>query len=631
MTVEAEVKNASGNRATVTLSAAIVDRSGQVRARFQGEPLDMVDGEKSVLTATGPLKDASFWSPEEPYLYDVYTILTVEDKIVNVNKLTTGFRKTEFKGGAGTGGVYINDKFVYLKGFAQRSSNEWAGLSQAYPDWMHDFNARLMRDCNANYVRWMHVSPQKVDVEACDRMGIVQICPAGDKETVPDAVQWKQRIAVMRDSMVYFRNSPSILFWEAGNTIVSPEQMKELVALRKEIDAYGGRAAGTRGNSSGPGNTALTPVSEYYGVMIGQDRQTESISGSNIFRGYSIARRDRAPIIETEDFRNEGARRFWDNFSPPFYGFKKGPNDTWEHNSENFATGSVARYWAYWQNRISNPNAAHARWSGYASIYFSDSDADGRQDSSEVCRVSGKVDAVRLPKEIYFAHRVIQNEKPDIHILGHWTYPAVQPSGAKTVKTIYVICNCPAVELFLNGQSIGKSSSPESGYIFAFPKVAWQAGTLKAVGTDKEGKVACAHELTTAGPAAAIRLTPMVGPGGLQADGVDVALIDFEVVNAKGNRCPTDHARVDFAVTGPGIWRGGYNSGETNTTNNLYLKTECGINRVSVRSTLTAGPITVTASRAGLTPQTITIVSNPVTIHDGLEVQMPRRLEVSSR
>ncbi len=196
---------------------------------------------------------------------------------------------------------------------------------------------------------------------------------------------------------------------------------------------------------------------------------------------------------------------------------------------------------------------------------------------------------------------------------------------------MYVICNCPAVELFLNGQSIGKSSSPTDGYIFAFPKVAWQPGTLKAVGMDKEGKVACAHELTTAGPAAAIKLTPMVGPGGLQADGVDVALIDFEVVDAKGDRCPTDDARVDFAVTGPGIWRGGYNSGETNTTNNLYLKTECGINRVSVRSTYTAGPITVTASRAGLTPQTITIVSNPVTIHDGLEVQMPRRLELDSR
>ena len=89
--------------------------------------------------------------------------------------------------------------------------------------------------------------------------------------------------------------------------------------------------------------------------------------------------------------------------------------------------------------------------------------------------------------------------------------------------------------------------------------------------------------LTTAGPAAAIRMTPITGPKGLQADGEDIALIDFEVVDAKGERCPTDYARVDFTCTGPAIWRGGYNSGIVNSTNNLYLNTECGINRVAVR------------------------------------------------
>ena len=141
-----------------------------------------------------------------------------------------------------------------------------------------------------------------------------------------------------------------------------------------------------------------------------------------MFRGYSAERRDRAPLIEAEDFRDEGARRFWDDYSPPYFGFKKGPNDTYQYTSESFALAGVKRYWDYWQNRISNPDPAHSKWSGYCSIYFTDADADGRQDSSEVARVSGKVDAVRLPKEIYFAHRVIQNEQPDLHILGHWSY-----------------------------------------------------------------------------------------------------------------------------------------------------------------------------------------------------------------
>ena len=130
---------------------------------------------------------------------------------MDVNKVTTGFRKTEYKGGTGTGGVFLNDQFVYLKGFAQRSSDEWAGLGQGYPDWMHDLNAKMLRDCHGNYMRWMHISPQKVDVEAYDRAGIIEVCPAGDKERDAVGRQWEQRKEVMRNSMIYFRNNPSIL------------------------------------------------------------------------------------------------------------------------------------------------------------------------------------------------------------------------------------------------------------------------------------------------------------------------------------------------------------------------------------------------------------------------------------
>ena len=124
--------------------------------------------------------------------------------------------------------------------------------------------------------------------------------------------------------------------------------------------------------------------------------------------------------------------------------------------------------------------------------------------------------------------------------------------------------------------------------VFAFPDVAFVPGSLKAVGRNA-GKVVAAQELTTAGPPVAIKLTSTSARKGLQADGQDVAFIDFEVVDAKGQRCPTDDARVDFTISGPGIWRGGYNSGKIDSTNNLYLNTECGINRVAVRSTLKPG------------------------------------------
>jgi beta-galactosidase len=155
-------------------------------------------------------------------------------------------------------------------------------------------------------------------------------------------------------------------------------------------------------------------------------------------------------------------------------------------------------------------------------------------------------------------------------------------------------------------------------------------GAIKAVGY-KGGAAVTQHELKTAGAPAAIKLTLHTAPGGLRADGEDVALIDFEVVDAGGERCPTDDARVDFtwestgrtvSATGPAIWRGGYDSGKTNTTNNLYLNTEDGINRVAMRSTLMPGTVRLTARREGLQPATITFDSKAVVVTDGLTEEM---------
>jgi beta-galactosidase len=90
-----------------------------------------------------------------------------------------------------------------------------------------------------------------------------------------------------------------------------------------------------------------------------------------------------------------------------------------------------------------------------------------------------------------------------------------------------------------------------------------------------------------------------------------VAFFDVEVVDAQGRRCPTDEARVDFKLDGPAVWRGGYNSGKTGSVNNLWLDTECGINRVAIRSTAKPGKITLTAIRAGLQSATIELESRP--------------------
>jgi beta-galactosidase len=618
LNVEAEVSNESGSAQSASLDVKVLDpATGTVIGTFQGTDTSLPTTGTTVLNVSGALIGANLWSDISPSLYNVITTLNVGGKDVNRRNTITGFRKTEFKGGAGTGGVYVNGRFVYLLGFAQNSTNEWAGLGEAVPDWMHDYHANMIRGANSNYIRWMHITPQRIDVASGDKYGVVSIAPAGDKESDPAGVQWTQRLNVMRASMVYLRNNPSVFFWEVGNCGVAAAQMKDMADVQALWDPRekGGRGLGDLDMADDGG----APYAQWFGTMMAYYTGGAIVEGGNYFRGYSPAYRDQGPILELEDFRDEAVRGIWDDYSPPSFGFKPGPTDTYQWNSESFIVGvdgQVSRLNGYLNlYTISNTDSSSGRYSAYASLHFSDSNADGRLQSSSVAESGGKVDAVRLPKQVYYSFRVAGNTQPDIHIIGHWSYPA------GTTKTMYVLANhVSSVELFVNGVSQGKLSSvaATNHYAYRFPNIAWAAGSIKAVGYDASGAPARQHELTTAGPATAIRLTPTVGPGGLQADGADVVMYDVEVVDANGQLCPTDEDRVDFAMTGPGTWRGGYNTRVPGSTNNMYLLTEAGINRVFIRSTLTPGEITLTASRAGLTSGTATVSAKPVPITNGL-------------
>jgi beta-galactosidase len=629
LNVQSEVSNESGSAASATLGVKVVDAAtGATLTSFSGTATTLPTTGVTVLTATGPLTAAKLWSDLFPNLYNVITTLTVGGTVVDGRGTLTGFRQTAFKGGAGTGGVYINGRFVYLLGFAQRTTNSWAGLGQAVPDWMHDAHATLVRGANANYIRWMHVTPQISDIRSGDKYGIVSIAPAADKEvTDPTDAQWTARMAVMQSTMIYLRNNPSVFFYEAGNGSVSGTQMQALSALKKMWDPNGGRGNGDRSMEDASG----APYADWFGTLVAYD--PGNLTGA-YFRGYSDAYRDQGPIIEEEDYRDEALRGIWDQYSPPHVGgFIPGPLDTYNETSEVFTVGDggmnagqMSRLDAWLKlETIRNTTPANSRYSAYASIYFSDENADGRLNSSAVCRAGGKVDAVRLPKEIYYAFRVAGNTQPDIHIVGHWTYPA----GTK--KTVYVVANTPSVGLTVNGGAEMKSSTVKDGYTFSFPNITWASGTIKAVGYDATGKQVCQHQLTTAGPAAAIKLTPTVAPGGLLANGEDVAMFDVEVVDAMGQRVPTygpttpatnnqptGEPKVTFAVTGPGTWRGGVNESMLNSTNNLFLYTEGGINRVFIRSQTTPGTITLTASSPGLTSATATVTSAAVPVVNGL-------------
>ncbi len=207
-------------------------------------------------------------------------------------------------------------------------------------------------------------------------------------------------------------------------------------------------------------------------------------------------------------------------------------------------------------------------------------------------------------------------EKRHTHIIGHWNYVK------RTRKNVYIVSNTEKVELFVNGVSKGFGEQ-SSRFLFAFKNIEWQPGEIRAVGYDSVGKVITEDEKKTAGEPAAIRLTPHTAPNGLKADGVDIAMVDVEVIDQDGNRCPTALNMINFTLSGEAEWRGGLAQGPDNYILAKSFPVEGGINRVLIRSTTKAGDITLNASAEGLKPSAIHLESKPFTVADGLSMQFP--------
>jgi beta-galactosidase len=596
VTAESQVRNENDVARTFSYEVTLRDAAGKQVARFASPAQTVAPGATAVVKASAVVGDLRFWSWGYGYLYDVETALRVDGQVVDRVVTRTGFRKTDF----GNGMVRINDRVLQMKGYAQRSSNEWPALGVSVPAWLSDYSNGLALASNANLIRWMHITPWKQDVESLDRLGLMQAMPAGDSEADVTGRRWEQRIDVMRDAILYNRNNPSIVFYESGNRGVSEAHMLEMKALRDQYDPYGGRASGSREMLS----ARLQSVAEYGGEMLYVNKSA------------------RIPMWAMEYSRDEGARKFWDNLTAPFHKEGEGPlhkgqdASVYNRNQDSHAIEDVLRWYDYWRER---PGTGTRVSSGGVNIVFSDSNTHHR--GAENYRRSGEVDAMRIPKDGFYAHQVIWDgwvdiERPRAHIIGHWNYVA------GTVKPVTVVSSADRVDLYLNGKLLGHGRQ-SARFLFTFDDVAWQAGQLKAVGYDAEGKQVCETVLASAGAPAALRLTATTSPRGLQADGADVALVQVEVVDGQGRRNPLALDMVTFDLQGPAEWRGGIAQGPDNYVLARALPVEGGVNRVLVRSSTQAGKIVVRASAAGLAAAELTLDSKAVAVQDGLAKQMP--------
>ena len=625
--VESQVCNDDSKARSFTLCAKVLDAENNLTVTIAGERVTLQPRETRTVSIQQEMSGLHFWSWGYGYLYTVKTYLAEDGADANASSLNarndevvirTGFRKTKF----GEGKIWLNDRVLMMHGYAQRTSNEWPGVGLSVPAWLSDYSNALMVESGGNLVRWMHVTPWKQDIESCDRVGLIQAMPAGDAEKDVTGPRWEQRTALMRDAIIYNRNNPSILFFECGNESISREHMIEMKKIRDKYDPCGGRAIGSR-------EMLDINEAEYGGEML------------------YINKSNKHPMWAMEYCRDEGLRKYWDEYSYPYHKegdgplYRGNPANDYNHNMDQFAIEMVRRWYDYWLER---PGTGTRVSSGGVKIVFSDTNTHHRGESN--FRMSGVTDAMRIPKDAFYAHQVmwsgwVDDEVPRTYIVGHWNYKE------GTVKPVYVVSTAEDVELFLNGRSLGKGKQ-DYRYLFTFDNVTFEPGTLEAVASDGSR-----YKVETVGEPDLLKLTAIENPLGTKADGADMVLYQVEVVDKQGRRCPLDDRVIHFELWGEGKWIGGIGTRDNkamqhpdvnrkdglldaaatkNISDNyvgaMDVPVDCGVNRVLVRSTTNAGEIHLSVCADGLKPAYSQINTQKVTSEEYLpQLALKSRLD----
>jgi hypothetical protein len=588
-----EVKNETGTAQQVWYHVNITAIDGTTLKYFSGDKITIAPGETKIVKASSPVSGLHFWSWGYGFLYKVTTSLIINDKMTDEVNTITGFRKTEFKDGM----IYLNDRVIMVHGYAQRTSNEWPAIGLSVPAWMSDYSNGMMVEGNGNLVRWMHITPWKQDVESCDRVGLMMSMQAGDAEKDVEGTRWEQRKALMRDAIIYNRNNPSIIFYECGNESISDPHMQEMKNIRDAYDANGGRAIGSR-------EMLDSKVAEYGGEMLYTNKSAH------------------IPMWAMEYSRDEGSRKYWDDYTPPYHKdgdgplLKGQPAKEYNRNMESHAVENVKRWFEFWNER---PGTGKRVSAGGVNIVWSETNTHHRGE--ENYRRSGEVDALRIKKQNFYANQVmwdgwVNPEHQHMHIIGHWNY------AAGVTKDIFVVATADKVELKVNGVSQGFGTKSD-GFLFTFKNIKWAPGNITAAGYDANNKVICNDTIYTVGEPVAIRLTAVQHPTDFTADGHDLGLFEAEVVDAKGNRCPTALNMIHYTLDGPAEWRGGMAMGKDNYILAKTFLVEGGVNRFLIRFTSTAGKVTVKATADGLQPAEISVNTKPFKTENGLSKILP--------
>jgi beta-galactosidase len=584
----------------------------------------LAPGTDTPTVASVVLPQPRLWGPpptQTPHRYVAVTRLTRGGELLDVLETRFGIRDVKFDPDRG---VLVNGEPVRLQGVNQH--HDLGALGAAFNLRAAERQLEMLRDLGCNAIRMSHNPPAPALLELTDRMGFLVIDEAFDvwerKKTpldfhliFPDWSEADLRALVRRD-----RNHPSVIMWSIGNEVGEQYTAEAGAAVARRLHDIVREEDPTR-----PTTTAMNwakpdmPLPAVVDV-IGLNYQGEGIRQEPEFEGTDRIRTPpqyphfRARFPDKLIFSSETASAFSTRgvylfpvsplVSAPVRDGRGGDSknrhvSAYELHAVDFGStadkvfASLDRHpyvagefvWTGWDH-LGEPTPYYGSRSSYCGI----------------------IDLAGFKKDRFYLYQ--SRWRPDLplaHILPHWTWP----ERAGLVTPVHVFTSGDEAELFLNGRSLGRKRKGAFEYRLRWDDVVYEPGRLEVVAY-KAGREWARTEVRTAGEAAQIDLQP--DRPAFRADGSDLAFVTVRVTDRAGLTVPRAMHRLHFSLDGPGEIVATDNGDPTSfepfpsPTRQAFN----GLCLVIVRARPgQAGPITLTATAAGLATGSTTLTAAP--------------------
>ncbi len=484
------------------------------------------------LDITSPL----LWSVDSPSLYTVIH----EVYMVNGNKRSKMADRTENTFGirsisvSAEKGFLLNGKPLLLKGGCVHHDN--GPLGAAAYDRAEERRVEIMKANGFNSIRCSHNPPSPAFLSACDRLGMLVIDEAFDvwkEQKNRDDYhlyfdEWWQKD--MSSMILRYRNHPSVVMWSIGNEV--PERGKpEGAALAQTLAGFVRKMDPTRTVTAAV--NYITPDKDPYFAAL-------DVCGYNYAINNYVSDHKRLPeriILGTESFARQAFENWMAVIDYPWvigdfvwtgYDYLGEASIGWLE----FAFKTSFYPWTYaYCGDIDN-----CGWKRPQSYYR---DVLWKPDQVSIF-IESPVPAFKLTPQRKAPSRWSWPDE-----VASWNWDG---SEGKTLE-INVYSSFEEVELFLNGNSLGRMKTNRETRFTAEYKVEYHPGVLRAVGY-RNGKAINSYEIQTTGEPRKISLT--ADRGTIKADGQDLCYVTVEITDSKGLRNPIARNLIIFEIEGPG-------------------------------------------------------------------------------